>query len=283
MISANQVKELREKTGAGMMDCKKALAESGGDFEKALDFLKRQGILKAAKKSGRQTNEGLIMEAVDKDGRAGALIEVSCETDFVARTDDFQDLLKKLALHVLKTNPTNVESLLESPLEGKSVADWVKETVARLGENMTIRRFKTARAENDKSRIGIYIHPGNKVGTLVHVKGAQPVSAELTRDLAMHVTAMHPLYVSSDRVPADIADREKANLLASPDLVGKPPEIAAKIVEGKFRKYLQEICLLDQVFFREMTGKGSVRDHLKKMDPSTQVLDFYRYQVGEEA
>ncbi|MDO8643595.1 MAG: translation elongation factor Ts, partial [bacterium] len=276
--------ELREKTGAGLMDCKKALSETQGDFSKAIDFLKRQGILKAAKKSDRVTKEGLVMEAVDSKGSSASLVEVNCETDFVARTDDFQNYVSALAGEILKTKPASLEALQSVPFSGQTVDSSLKALIARLGENIGIRRFKTVQAEGTNQKVAVYVHGGNKIGAIVRMEGkTDKLTPEVLKEVAMHVVAMNPQFLDGASVPEEISQREKANIKASPELKSKPAEMVDKIVEGKYRKFLSEICLLDQMFIKDTTGKNSVQKSLQGIDSSLKVLQFVRYQVGEEA
>ncbi|MBI1908738.1 MAG: elongation factor Ts [Deltaproteobacteria bacterium] len=288
MVTPGLIRELRERTGAGLMDCKKALGESAGDIDKAIDFLRREGILKAAKKATRITKEGLVMEAHSPDGAVAALVEVNCETDFVARTDDFKNFCFVLAEQAFKGQPATLEALKEEKLGSgepgsKKIADLLTELVARLGENISIRRYQLFRANGGKEKVGVYVHPGNKIGVMVRMAGEPSKMAGILKDISMHVAAMHPLYLSGEQVPAAVAEQERGRLKESPELVSKPEAIAEKIVAGKYARFLSEICLLDQVFIRDMTGKGTVRETLKKVDPSLKILEFVRYQVGESA
>ncbi|MDO8462607.1 MAG: translation elongation factor Ts [Deltaproteobacteria bacterium] len=286
MVTAEQVRELRERTGAGLMDCKKALGQTNSDIEKAIDYLRKEGILKAAKKSARTTKEGLIMESHSPDGQVAALVEVNCETDFVARTDDFKNFCSVLVEQILRGQPSDLETLKKEKLGHNTVETVLNELVTRIGENLSISRFEVFKAKGDspkdREKVGVYVHPGNKIGVLVQMEGdPSKLTGSLVKDLAMHVAAMHPLYLSGEEVPADVAAREKANLKESPDLASKPANMIEKIVLGKYTKFLSEVCLLDQVFIRDLTGKGTVRETIAKVDPSLRIVRFARYQVGE--
>jgi elongation factor Ts len=209
-ISAAMVKELREKTGAGMMDCKKALAESGGDFAKAEEWLRRKGVASAARKSTRVAAEGLIGLEVSADAKLGALVEVNAETDFVARNAEFVKLTNELVAHIAKNNPADLDALLAQSFNGKTVRDAITEKIAVIGENITVRRFVRFQVESN-GVVGSYLHSNGRVGALVEVLGSTSKEAKaLADELAMQLTAMRPAYVSRDQVPADVIEREKA-------------------------------------------------------------------------
>jgi elongation factor Ts len=283
MISASQVKELREKTGAGIMECKRALKESEGDLEKAVDALRKQGVIKAAKKSDRSTQEGLIEVAIADDDSQAAIVEVNCETDFVARTDDFQNFVKELAADVLASRAADVATLLKGSsmaVPGKKIEEVLQAVIAKLGENIDIARFDVLAQDDSKDKIGYYIHPGNQIGVLLKVSSSK-VSQEQLRDIAMHIAAMNPQYASADCVPEDVAEREKAILKGAEDLANKPENVVTKIIEGRFKKFLSENCLSDQIFVKDPDGKNTVGQFLKKLDPDSRILTFIRYLVGE--
>jgi elongation factor Ts len=289
-ISASAVKDLREKTGAGMMECKKALTDAGGDFEKAIDILRQKGLASAAKKASRSASQGLISSFIQAD-KIGVMAEINCETDFVARTDDFQALIKDVMEQVASAQPTAV-SVEESPTEKpenclleqvfvhdpekkKTIRDLVTEKVAKLGENIVVRRF--IRYQADNGLVGAYIHM-DKIGVLVAADSAAKADElrPLIKDVAMHIAAANPSYISRDQVPQDVMDREKAIYRAQ--VVGKPAEITEKIVDGKLEKYYSEVCLLEQIFVKDPEGKKKVKDII---GAGTIIKSFARFQLGE--
>ena len=279
-ISAEKVRELRDKTGAGMMDCKKALTAMDGDLEKAIDHLRKEGVVKAAKKSGRATSEGLIGVSLSPDKKVASLLEVNCETDFVARTDQFQNFINALGEHIVKNQAADVEALNVQKMGDASVQDVMAQLVSKLGENMGIRRFCTVKAGAGEV-IGSYLHAGAKIGAMIRVKG-EKVSEETVREIAMHVAAMGPRFIGREQVPADVVQREKDVFKASPELAGKPENIHEKIILGKLNRFYSDSCLIDQPFVKDATGKKTVGDYLKDVSPGAQILEMVRYQVGEE-
>ena len=268
-ISAAAVRDLREKTGAGMMDCKKALSETGGDMQKAIDYLREKGIAKAAKKSGRIAAEGACAAYVSDDGKFGAVVEINCETDFTASNSDFRALVKKVTEHVAKTNPADLDALNASVIEGKkTVADLVTEATATIGEKISVRRF--VRYEGEK--IISYIHMGGKIGVLVSLDGG---SDELGKDVALQIAAMNPSAIDRDSVDAAELEHEKEVLRKQALEEGKPEKIVDKMVEGRINKFYKEVCLVEQIFVKD--NEKTVQDVLGKV----KVLDFTRYQLGE--
>ena len=279
MVSASAVRDLREKTGAGMMDCKKALAETGGDFEKAVDLLRQKGLAALAKKAGRIAAEGLAAVRVGPDGKAGAVVEVNCETDFVAKNDDFKGFAAALAEHAAAERPASLGDLLASPATrgGKTVDETVKELVAKIGEKIEVRRF--ARFEGEA--VSSYLH-GGRIGVLVEGKGAAGASAlDALRDVAMHVAAARPQYVRREEVPAETLEREREIYRAQGRESGKPEAIVEKMVAGRLEKFYSEVCLLDQVFVKDPDVKQTVAAFLKKAVPGLSVVRFARFEVGE--
>ena len=264
-ISASTVKELRERTGAGMMDCKKALDETGGDMDKAIAWLREKGLSKAAKKAGRATAEGVIALAMAADGKSAALVELKCETDFVAKNEEFLAKAKTLADTVLATGITTAEAL---PAEVTDLSGLI----GKIGENMQVGRLAIVRLEGE-GVIGSYIHSNGKLGVLVTLHG--PASAEVAKDVAMQVAAANPLCVSPDQVPAETLEQERSIYLNQVKQEGKPDAIAEKIVEGRMRKFYQESCLLEQAFIKD--DKKAVKDILGK---GVQVGQFVRIAVG---
>lgn len=268
-ISAAMVRDLREKTGAGMMDCKKALSETNGDMQKAIDYLREKGIAKAAKKSGRIAAEGACAAYVSEDGKFGAVTEINCETDFTASNSDFRALVKKITEHVAKTNPADLDALNASVIEGKkTVADLVTEATATIGEKISVRRF--ARYEGEK--IISYIHMGGKIGVLVSLDGG---SDELGKDVALQIAAMNPSAIDRDSVDATELEHEKEVLRKQALEEGKPEKIVDKMVEGRINKFYKEVCLVEQIFVKD--NEKTVQDVLGKV----KVLAFTRYQLGE--
>ena len=273
-IKAQQVKALREKTAAGMMDCKKALVETNGDEEKAIDLLREKGILKAAKKSDRIAAEGLVDIYISDDKKVGAIIEVNSETDFVARNEEFRTFVKDLVKQVADENPADVEALLnsESAVEsGKLIKDVLTEKIATIGENLSIRRFERFETEGV---LGQYIHMGGTIGVLVDTDCA---SEEVGEDICMQITAEKPEFIDEKDVPEDRVNKEKEVLKAQVVNEGKPEAIAEKIVNGRIGKFFGEICLLDQPFVKNPDIK--VREMLAQNKVT--VNRFVRFEKGE--
>ena len=274
MVTASLVKELREKTGAGMMDCKKVLTETDGDMEKAIELLRERGIAKAAKKSGRVAAEGLVEAVISEDGKTGAIIEVNSETDFVAKNEEFKTFVENVANQVLKTNPKDVEELLAQPAmfeEGKTVQESLVGKIATIGENLTIRRF--ARFESE-GLVEKYIHGDGKIAVLVNMKKGDSTVA---KDICMQIAAARPEYLNEESVPAERIEKEKEILKIQTMNEGKPEAIAEKIVEGRIGKFFSEICLLDQQFVKNPDIK--VSQLLKEKD--AEVVEFARFEKGE--
>ena len=263
------VKALRDKTGAGMMDCKKALVESGGDEEKAIIYLREKGLSKAAKKAGRATSEGLVRTFFSADGKTAAIVELKCETDFVAKNEDFQTFAEKLAEKIAGLDVTS-GAADDLPAE---VAD-VTDLIAKLGENMGVGRFAKVTVA-DGSIIGSYIHSNNKLGTLVEITNC--ADADLAKDVAMQIAASNPICITSDELPQANLEQEKAIYLKQAMDEGKPQEIAEKIVMGRLNKYYKEVCLLEQPFIKE--DKKSIKQILGKAG----VASFIRLALGEGA
>lgn len=271
-ITAAIVKELRERTGAGMMDCKKALVATEGDMEKAIDFLREKGLSQAAKKAGRVAAEGAVVAYVTEDGKTGAIVEVNCETDFVGKNENFQALAKSIAELVVKTNPADVDALLASEMDGKTVKDVVTEAIAKIGENISVRRF--VRYESAEGKVYSYIHGGGKIGVLVDMKGGD---AELGKDIAMQVAAANPQFLNRNEVPDSELEHEKDILTEQARNEGKPENIIAKMVMGRINKYYKEVCLVDQEFIRD--GDLTISKLLKSKNAD--VARFARFQLGE--
>jgi elongation factor Ts len=270
-ISAETVKALRERTGAGMMECKKALVETGGDLDAAAEVMRKAGLAKADKKAGRIAAEGAIVAASATDGRSAVLVEVNCETDFVARQPEFQAFAAAVAQAALAAGATAPEALAALRLDGGATVDEARrQLVARIGEKIDVRRAGILRAPE---RIGAYVH-GTRIGTLVGVKGGE---ATLARELAMHVAAANPQYVQPSDVPAEVVAKEREILAAQAAAEGKPPAIVEKMVEGRLRKHLAEICLTGQPFVKD--PDITVGELLARA--KAEVSGFLRYEVGE--
>ena len=273
MVTAALVKELREKTGAGMMDCKKVLTETDGDLEKAAELLRERGIAKAAKKSGRVAAEGIVEAYISEDGKSGAIVEVNSETDFVAKNEDFKTFVMDVAKQVVKNNPQTVEELLSQPsisVEGKTVNEVLIDKIATIGENMTIRRF--ARFETTDGLVEKYIHGDGKIAVLVNMKNG---NKELAKDVCMQIAAARPEYVNREQVPAERLEKEKEILKAQTMNEGKPEAIAEKIVMGRINKFYEEICLIDQEFVKDPSMKVS------QVLKDAEVIEFARFEKGE--
>ena len=266
-ISAKDVKELREKTGCGMMDCKKALTEAGGDIEKAAEILREKGLASAVKKAGRIAAEGVV--AAYKEGDVAVLLEVNCETDFVAKTEQFKSLVNDIAKIIVKEAPEDVDALMAAPCEAGTVEDMMKNAVATIGENMKIRRFARVEGFTDT-----YIHLGGKIGVLVQTD-VEPDAAAI-HDVAMQIAAARPTYISKEDVDANEIAHEKEILRAQALNEGKPEKIVDKMVEGRIQKYYKEVCLLEQPFVKD--DDMSVA---KMIGGRFQVQKFVRYEMGE--
>ena len=274
MVTASLVKELREKTGAGMMDCKKVLTETDGDLEKATELLRERGIAKAAKKSGRIAAEGLVDCYISEDGKVGAVVEVNSETDFVGKNEEFRTFVMNVAKQVVEKNPADVESLLaqdsiEEP--GKTVQEVLVGKIATIGENLNIRRFARFASEGLVEK---YIHGDGKIAVLINMKKG---SKEVAKDVCMQIAAARPEYLNEESVPAERIEKEKEILKIQTMNEGKPEAIAEKIVEGRIGKFFSEICLLDQQFVKNPDIK--VSQLLKEKD--AEVVEFARFEKGE--
>ena len=273
MISAKDVNELRQKTGAGMMDCKKALTECNGDLEAAIDWLREKGISKAAKKTERIAAEGLANIYVD--GNKAAIVEVNCETDFVTRNADFVALVDEIGKTAVKSDAKSLEEVLALPVEGTegTVNDLVIAKTAVIGEKLSLRRVEVV-TKTDEDNFGSYIHMGGKIASLVVVKGA---NESVAKDVAMQSAAMKPSYLKADEVPAEVLEKEKEILKEQAINEGKPADIAEKMVAGRISKYYKENCLVDQEFVKD--SSMDIKTFVK--NAGGEVLSMYRYEVGE--
>ena len=268
-ISAKDVKELRERTGAGMMDCKKALTANDGDMQKAIDWLREKGIAKAAKKAGRTAADGAVAAYVSKDGKTGVLLEVNCETDFTANNENFRALEKKVIEYIAEAKPADLDALNEGTIDGKKVSELVTEATATIGEKISIRRFVTYETSG---KLTTYIHMGGKIGVLVDMTGG---SDELGKDVAMQIAAANPMAVDRDGVDASELEHEKEILRKQALEEGKPEKIVEKMVAGRINKFYKEVCLVEQIFVKD--SEKTVKDILG----GEKVLRFARYQLGE--
>lgn len=267
-ITASLVKELRERTGAGMMDCKKALQEANGDIEVAIEEMRKSGAAKAAKKAGRIAAEGVI--TIKQDGQDITILETNCETDFVAKDENFLTFTNKVIDAVIANNPVDVDALMQTSLGDQTVEEANTQLVAKIGEKITVRRFEKMTATG---QFGTYSH-GNRIGVIVDLDGGDEA---LAKDIAMHIAASKPVCVSEDQVPQDVLDKEKEIFSAQAAESGKPPEIVEKMVTGRMQKYLKEITLLGQPFVKD--PDQTVGKLLKAANAS--VSSFLRYEVGE--
>jgi elongation factor Ts len=272
-ITASMVKELRERTGSGMMECKKALQEADGDIDVAIENMRKSGMAKADKKSGRVAAEGRVVIKISDDGKSAAVVEVNCETDFVSGGDDFLSFVDAIAATALKNKPADIAALSEMTLEGSSetIEEARKEKIAKVGENMQLRRFELL--ETTTGTFGSYLH-GTRMGVLVEMENGND---ELIKDVAMHIAASNPLCVSEAEVPADVLEKEKEILRAQALESGKPADIVEKMLAGRIRKYLAEITLLGQSFVKD--PDKTVETLLS--DAGATVNRFVRYEVGE--
>ena len=275
MITATMVKDLREKTGAGMMDCKKVLTEADGDMEKAIELLRERGIAKAAKKSDRIAAEGLVLGYVSEDQKSGAVVEVNSETDFVAQNAEFRSFVEAVAKQVVLKNPADVEALLEQDSieeSGKKVSEVLIDETAKIGEKLSIRRF--VRFETTDGLIEKYIHGDGKIAVLVNLKGGD---SNLAKDICMQIAAARPEYLNREAVPQERLDKEMEILKVQAMNEGKPEAIAEKIVQGRIGKFYSEICLVEQEFVKNPDIKVS---ELLKQNNS-EVVEFARLEKGE--
>ncbi|HQR81418.1 MAG: translation elongation factor Ts [Thiotrichales bacterium 32-46-8] len=270
-ITAGMVKELRERTGVGMMECKGALTETGGDMEKAVDLLRAKGMAKADKKAGRTAAEGTIAIVMSSDKKRAAIVEANCETDFVGKSDEFNEFANAAAQAALDSNATDIDSLLAAKMtDGKTVDERRRELIAKIGENMSIRRFEIIETTG---AIGTYRH-GDKIGVVVNLEGGDEAFG---KDLAMHVAASRPLAIDASGVDAETIERERAIAQTKADESGKPANIVEKMVEGAIRKFMEEVTLLSQPFVKD--PDTTVGNLLKKNNVT--VKHFVRLEVGE--
>ena len=283
-ISAQLVKELREMTGAKMMDCKKALVATEGDIEKAIEFLREKGLADAAKKSGRVAAEGIVKTYISEDNKKGSVVEFNCETDFVAANDEFIAFADRLAEMVVETKAENVEALLNEKFDAETtVSDALKALIAKLGENMTVRRFTRFAIEN--GIVKSYIHGGGRIGVLVELgcDTASDVLDEVAKEVCMQIAAANPLFLSEDQVDAASIEKEKEIYRVQALNEGKPENIVEKMVEGRIKKYYKEVCLLDQLWVKDndKTIAKFLAEKSKEVGSPISITRFVRYERGE--
>ena len=285
-VTSALVKELRERTNAGMMDCKKALVNSDGDMDKAIDWLREKGLAQAAKKASRVAAEGVVTQYVTPCGCTGVIVEVNCETDFVAKTDNFMNFANNVAKHIAMANPANLDELLAQKFvddESKTIADLISEATVAIGEKISVRRF--ARYETEGA-VSTYIHMGGKVGVMVEVatdaKDNEAVK-EFAHDLALQIAAAKPEAVRREEVDATKLEKEKEIQRAKALEAGKPEKIVDRIVEGQIEKYYKEVCLLDQQFVKDgdKTIKGLMAEVAKAAGCTLDIVRFARFERGE--
>ncbi len=284
-ITAELVRQLREKTGAGMMDCKKALEETGGDFEKAIEYLRKKGAAVAAKRAERTANEGLVITKISEAAKTAAIVEVNCETDFVARSEAFVELSDKIAELVFSNNFSDVDELLAAKSNSLTVTDLINEAVGKIGEKIVISRFRKVSVNNGS--IVDYIHPGSKLGVLVIFEYEKPVPADFksfARDIAMQVAAMRPTTLTRDQVEKTLIEKEIEIYKTQARNEGKPEQVLDKIAQGKLEKFFQEICLLEQPFVKD--GSKSVGELIKSYNEinstDIRVKEFIRFHLADE-
>lgn len=283
-FTAKDVQTLRERTGVGMMDCKKALAETDGDMDKAIDILREKGLAAAAKKAGRIAAEGLVYACVDEDKKVGVVVEVNSETDFAAKSDKFQEFIALVARVIIDENPADVEDLLTKPCEGLTVADALRERVLVIGENLSIRRF--TRYEGN---CVAYIHGGGRIGVLLSYETANDAEAlkECGKDVAMQIAALNPLYLDKSVVPAADVEHEKEVLIAQikndPKMASKPDQIIEKMVGGRIGKFYEQNCLMQQAFVKDgnVTVEQYVANTAKDAGTDMKVVAYARFEKGE--
>ncbi|MCX7695613.1 MAG: translation elongation factor Ts [Caloramator sp.] len=284
-ITAKMVSELRERTGAGMMDCKKALVQAEGDMEKAIEILREKGLAAAAKKAGRVAAEGVVETYITEDGKTGAVVEVNCETDFVGKNEDFVNLAKNLAKQAAFSKANTVEEILEEKYiadENMTVKEAITALIAKLGENMTFRRFERFNVENGV--IMDYIHGGGRIAVMVQVEGStNEVAKEVAKELALQIAAANPLYLVKEEVPQEVIEKEREIYRQQALNEGKPEKVVEKMVEGRLQKYFKEVCLIEQLWIRDQdkTIRKFVEEKSKEANAELTVKKFVRFEKGE--
>lgn len=285
-ISASQVKELREKTGAGMMDCKKALTESNGDFEKAIEILRKKGASVAAKRAERSANEGLVLTKISDEQTKGIILEVNCETDFVAKSDDFIAFANLVMDAIAQQNPKDVDTLLGLTQDGKKVQDELNAVIGKIGEKIEISRFAVESEEN--GLLVDYVHHGSKLGVLVKAENVKAEGKEelsgLLKDIAMQIAAMNPGYIAPENVPAEVIEKEKEIYKEVAKKEGKPENILDRIAEGKLKKYYEENTLLEQAYIKDNTKSigALIKEYNTKYSSDAKITLFHRFHLSDE-
>ena len=291
-FTAKDVADLRQKTGAGMMECKNALKEAGGNLDKASEILRQKGLIQAAKKTDKVALEGIVASIISEDKKAGIILEINTQTDFVAKNEMFLSLVNIILKTTLKEKPSSLDELLKLKAEGSSIADLISGRIATIGENIQLRRMSVFNLGAESGIVGSYIHPvGNKIGVMVKLSTSSPVPytemEQLVKDLAMHIAAVQPQaeFIDKQSIPKEIIENEKRIEMGKEDLAKKPKEIAEKIVQGRLDKILSQRCLLEQPFIKD---QGTTIDKLlqekgKQLNTTIKILQFVRYNVGEFA
>ena len=276
-ITASMVKELREITGAGMMDCKKALTATNGDKEKAIDWLREKGISKAEKKADRIAAEGAVASYISEDGKVGVLVEINCETDFAAGNQQFRSLVEKIAKHIAVSNPADLDALNNSELDGKTVSAIITEATATIGEKIALRRFVRYQTEG---RLASYIHMGGKIGVLVELTAGDET---IGKDISMQIAAAKPAYLKREEVPEDVLEHEKEVLRQQALNEGKPEKIVEKMIIGRLQKFYKENCLVDQEFIKDSdkTISQVMNEYGKQIGEKIDICRYTRYELGE--
>lgn len=276
-ITASMVKELREITGAGMMDCKKALTATNGDKEKAIDWLREKGISKAEKKADRIAAEGAVASYISEDGKVGVLVEINCETDFAAGNEQFRSLVEKIAKHIAVSNPADLDALNNSELDGKTVSAIITEATATIGEKIALRRFVRYQTEG---RLASYIHMGGKIGVLVELTAGDET---IGKDISMQIAAAKPAYLKREEVPEDVLEHEKEVLRQQALNEGKPEKIVEKMIIGRLQKFYKENCLVDQEFIKDSdkTISQVMNEYGKQIGGKIDICRYTRYELGE--
>ncbi|OGI18878.1 MAG: translation elongation factor Ts [Candidatus Melainabacteria bacterium RIFCSPHIGHO2_02_FULL_34_12] len=289
-FTAKDVANLRQKTGAGMMECKNALTEANGNIEKAGELLRQKGLVAAAKKAEKAALEGIVASKISNDKKTGAILEINTQTDFVAKNELFVELSRTILDCILTNKSKSIDNLLNIKAGGASISDLISSRIATIGENIQIRRYELYELNSDEGIIGTYIHPvGNKIGVLVKLTASSNATSaeleQLARDIAMHIAAAQPQaeYIDKTKIPQDIIENEKRIELGKEDLANKPKEIAEKIVKGRLDKILAQRCLLDQPYIKDqtITIEKLIKDKSKQLNTDIRVAQFIRYNVGE--
>jgi len=283
-ITSGMVKELREKTGVGLMDCKAALTSAGGDMEKAIDALRTKGLAAAAKKSSRIASEGLVVAHIED--LCGTLVEINCETDFVAKNEEFLAMAKDIAMQVNIKAPADVEEALHIQVSNATIGEVITEKIAKIGEKLSFRRFERLTVPKDAGMLVSYIHMGGKIGVLVALEGVGPGNeavASLAKDIAMQVAAANPTYVRREEVPASVIEHEKSIYKEQARVSGKPDNILDKIADGKLEKFFGDFCIIEQAFIKDPDKKVGqlLAEAGKAAGKDITIKSFARFQVGE--